>query len=105
MSDPNRNEPFLLEARVAGEIDGSTVKLRTQVMDIICTKVFNAEEQFVREALIKLGWAPPERHQELIGELLWINEDVWPLVHRLTSRQTVRDRFRRLGDFINKVVE
>ena len=45
------------------------------------------------------------RIKELLGELLWINEDVWPLVHMLTSRETVRARFRRLPDIICPPVE
>ena len=31
-----------------------------------------------------------KRNYILVGELLFINEDVWPLVHSLTSRETVK---------------
>lgn len=36
----------------------------------------------------QLNWA--------MGELVWIIEDVWPLVHSINSRQTLRARFKRL---------
>lgn len=34
-------------------------------------------------------------------ELVWINSEVWPLVHGLTSREVVKDRFKRLPELIN----
>lgn len=34
-------------------------------------------------------------------ELLWIYNEVWPLVHGLNSRECVQDRFKRLPDLIN----
>lgn len=44
------------------------------------------------------------RNRVLTHELVWINCEVWPLVHGLTSRQCVRERFRRLPDVINQKV-
>lgn len=34
-------------------------------------------------------------------ELVWINEEVWPLVHSLTGRQVLKDRFKQLPALIN----
>lgn len=42
-----------------------------------------------------------ERNKVLTHELLWILVEVWPLVHGLTSRQCIKDRFKRLRDVIN----
>lgn len=39
------------------------------------------------------------------GELLWLYSEVWPLVHGLTSRDCVKQRFKRLPDIINTYKE
>lgn len=44
---------------------------------------------------------PDDRLQKAIGALLWINEEVWPLVHGLTCRETLRKRFRELPNLID----
>lgn len=36
------------------------------------------------------------------GELVWIWSEVWPLIHGLTSRSAVRERFKKLPDLINE---
>lgn len=38
-------------------------------------------------------------------ELLWIWSECWPLIHDLTSRDTVRARFKKLPDLINRSAE
>ena len=42
-------------------------------------------------------------NKEMKNELLWIIEEVWPLVYKLTSRETLKRRFLRLNDFMGKL--
>jgi hypothetical protein len=37
----------------------------------------------------------------LKDEILWVIEDVWPIVHGLTCRETLRKRFKRLPDILS----
>lgn len=39
--------------------------------------------------------------KRLKGELLWVWSELWPLVHGLTCRETLRERFRQLPDWLN----
>lgn len=43
---------------------------------------------------------PDDRLQKAIDALLWVNEEVWPLAHGLTCRETLKKRFRELPDLI-----
>ena len=51
--------------------------------------------------LQKENKALQERNKTLTHELLWILVEVWPLVHGLTYRQCIRNRFAKLRDVIN----
>lgn len=88
----------LPQFKVSCESDGRHITLIEDLRRELCRRVLDTEDRMVREALIKLGWSPPERTRELIDTLLRINCDVWPLVHGLTCRDTLRQFMRTLPD-------
>lgn len=102
MSHPFENPDNTTFCTLSCSTDGRHITLVEDLRGEICRCIVDTEEQMLRQTLIKLGWSPPERTQELVGALLRINEDVWPLVHGLTHRQTLRDFMRTLPDIINR---
>ncbi len=93
-----RLDPTCIE--LTCETDGRHITLVEDLRGQICQRVMDTQDEMVRQTLIKLGWSPPERTRELVSALLRINEEVWPLVHGLTRRQTLRDFMRTLPDII-----
>lgn len=100
------NHPFErfnpAEIKLVCETDGERIFVHESVAGYIIHHVADTRDRMVRETLIKLGWSPPERTQELVDTLLRINEEVWPLVYGLTGRRTLRDFMRTLPDIINR---
>lgn len=92
--DEVRADLGYLFGRVAA--DGSFMQAAVDSVRLKLDKV-RAALQSVRPPV---GVVSDDRLQKAIGALLWINEEVWPLVHELTSRETLRKRFRELPSLI-----
>lgn len=45
--------------------------------------------------------APVNLMERMRNELLWLYDEVWPLVHELTCRNVVKERFKRLPELIH----
>lgn len=92
--------PANIDAEIQAFVNGDNIELRTRLCNQFYSEVVRLQDECVKDALAKFGWASPERHKELVDELVWVLEEVWPLVHLLNHRQTVKARFLRLADVI-----
>lgn len=81
------------------------LEAKVEYLEAQVKELKRSNEAYCWESLRHKGekYKAQRENQEMKHELLWIIEEVWPLVHGLTSRQTLKARFLRLNDFMGKL--